>query len=447
MISILHQLLSALPGAAEAPDTGRLILVAFSDLTIILAAALVAKRLAALFKIPDVILFLLAGVILSPTVPFWIPIREASIANQLVVTFGATYILFQGGLGLRLKTIIRYLKVIALLAVPGVVISAGLVGLFARLIFPALPWSAALLLGVILAPTDPATLIPILQKIRLQERLEVVIESESAFNDTTGAILFVTVVAFIQQGQVSLVAAAGGFLYQLLIGCAAGAGFGLLAGILVSERAGGFLRQSADILTIPIALGAYTLSEYLGGSGFLAAFLAGVFLRNTREILPRWIGGERGAKLEIFSGDLALISRMMIFVILGSQIDFPAVRNYLLPGLLLLAGYILVSRPAVVYGCFGLDRKNRWTGREKILLSWVREAGVMPAALAGSLATISLGYSGNLGTIYNDLVQAVVFMAILATLLVQALSTPWLARRLNLVLPRENREPENHRSD
>ncbi len=438
MITVFHQLLSALPGAAEIPDTGQLILLAFSDLTIILAAALIAQRIANWLKIPDVILFLLAGVILSPTVPFWVPIREASIANQLVVTFGASYILFQGGMGLRLKTILHYGRVIALLAVPGVIISAGLVGLFARIIFPSLPWAPALLLGVILAPTDPATLIPILQKIRLKERLEVVIESESAFNDVTGAILFITVVALIREGQVSPVAAAGGFVVQFLIGCGVGAGLGLMAGLLVSERPFGFFRDAADILTIPIAVGAYALSEYLGGSGFLAAFLAGVFLRNTREILPRRVGGTEGAKLEIFSGNLAVISRMMIFVILGSQIDFISVQKYLLPGLLLLTGFIFVSRPAVVFSCFGLDRKSRWTGKEKVFFSWVRETGVMPAALAGSLATINLGFPGNMQPVFDDFVQAIVFMAILATLLVQALSTPWLARKLSLVRPGEN---------
>lgn len=428
MISILQQILSAVAGATEVPDAGRYILTAFSDITIILAAALIAERLANILKIPDVILFLLAGVVLSPTVPFWVPIREASIANQLVVTFGASYILFQGGMGLNLKTIVRFGRVIALLAIPGVIISALLVGAAAAIIFPSLPFVPALLLGVILSPTDPATLIPILQKIRLKERLEVVIESESAFNDTTGAILFITVVAFIQGGKVSLASAVGGFLVQLLIGAAVGAGLGILAGILISERKFGFFRQTADILTVPIAIGAYTLSQYLGGSGFLAAFLAGVFLRNTQEKI-----GQTGAKLEIFSENLALISRMMIFVILGSQIDFLSVQSYLLPGLILLAVFIFISRPAVVFSCFALDPKNLWTGKEKLFLSWVRETGVMPAALAGSLATIQLGFPGGMQTIYDDFVQAMVFLAILITLLVQALSTPWLARRLELV--------------
>lgn len=428
MISILQQILSTVAGATEVQDAGQYILTAFSDVTIILAAALVAERLSNWLKIPDVILFLLAGVVLSPTVPFWVPIREASIANQLVVIFGASYILFQGGMGLNLKTIFRFGRVIALLSVPGVIISALLVGAAAAIIFPSLPFVPALLLGVILSPTDPATLIPILQKIRLKERLEVVIESESAFNDTTGAILFITVVAFIQGGKVSLASAVGGFLVQLLIGAAVGAGLGILAGILISERKFGFFRQTADILTVPIAIGAYTLSQYCGGSGFLAAFLAGVFLRNTQDKI-----GQTGAKLEIFSENLALISRMMIFVILGSQIDFLSVRQYLLPGLLLLAVFIFISRPAVVFSCFALDPKNRWTGKEKLFLSWVRETGVMPAALAGSLATIQLGFPGNMQVIYDDFVQAMVFLAILITLLVQALSTPWVARRLELV--------------
>ncbi len=431
MIPFFNGMLHTITGAAPA-STGAFILTAFSDITIILAAALVAEQLSIWLKIPDVILFLLAGVFLSPTVPLWVPIRQSSIANQMVVTFGASYILFQGGLGLSLKSIARYAWIITLLAIAGVLLSTFLVGAFARLIFPVLPWAAALLLGVILAPTDPATLIPILHQVRLKERLEVVIESESAFNDTTGAIIFITIVTFLQQGTISLFSAVGGFCTQLAIGCGVGAGIGILAGLMVSQRHVGFLRNSADILTIPIAIGAYTLSERWGGSGFLAAFLAGVFLRNCRELLPMGIDGEEGPEIEIFSVDLALICRMMIFVILGSQIDFSAVKSYLLPGLLLLAGFIFISRPAVIFFFCGLDRKNRWTAKERLFLSWVRETGVMPAALAGSLASISLGFPGNWGAIYNQFVQAIVFMAILVTLLVQALSTPWLARKLKL---------------
>ena len=61
----------------------------------------------------------------------------------------------------------------------------------------------------------------------------------------------------------------------------------------------------------------------------------------------------------------------------------------------------------------------------------------MPAALAGSLASISLNFPGQLGDVFNHFVQAIVFMAILATLLIQALSTPWLARKLDLIRKKE----------
>ena len=150
-------------------------------------------------RIPDVIVFLLAGVVVGPTIPFWVPIRESSPANQLVVIFGASYILFQGGLDVKLKSIISYARVIALLAIPGVLLSTLIIGAAARVIFPMLPWALALLLGVVLAPTDPATLIPILKQVRVSERLKVVIESESAFNDTTAAIIFVTVVSSVMR--------------------------------------------------------------------------------------------------------------------------------------------------------------------------------------------------------------------------------------------------------
>ncbi len=432
MISTLSGLVTSVIGAAP-PDSGEFILTIFSDFTIVLLVALIANRLAAFLKIPDVILFLVAGVFIGPTIPFWTPIKQSSIAGQLVVMAGASYILFQGGLDLKLKTIMRYAWIIALLAIPGVLLSTIIVGGFAKVIFPILPWAAALLLGVILAPTDPATLIPILKQVKLSERLEVVIESESAFNDTTSAIIFVTIVTFLQQGQLSLGAAASGFLWELTIGFGCGAGLGLLAGLFISHRAMGFFRDAAAILTLPIAIGAYTLAERFGGSGYLAAFIAGVFLGNCRELMPHSFNREEGLKLEIFSMDLALICRMMIFVILGSQIEFSAVKQYLLPGGILLAGFIFISRPAVVFAFFGMDRKKKWTIKEKLFLSWVRETGVMPAALAGSLASISLNFPGQMGDVYNQFVQAIVFMAILATLLVQAMSTPWLARKLDLI--------------
>ena len=435
MITTLNNFAVSVIGAAPA-DSGEFILTAFGDFTVVLLLALVANRLAALLKVPDVILFLLVGLFLGPTIPFWTPIKQSSVSSQIVVMAGASYILFQGGLDLKLKTIMRYAWIIALLAIPGVLLSTAIVGGLAKIIFPILPWAAALLLGVILAPTDPATLIPILKQVRLSERLEVVIESESAFNDTTSAIIFITIVTFLQQGQISLASAVGGFLWELTIGFGCGAGLGLLAGVFISHRALGFFRDAASILTLPIAIGAYTLAERLGGSGYLAAFVAGVFLGNCRELMPRSFDRDEGLKLEIFSMDLALICRMMIFVILGSQIEFDAVKQYLLPGGILLAGFIFISRPAVVFAFFGLDRKKKWTGKEKLFLSWVRETGVMPAALAGSLASISLNFPGNMGAVYDTFVQAIVFMAILATLLIQALSTPWLARKLDLIKKR-----------
>lgn len=432
MITILSHLTASVTGAAPTAS-GEFILNTFSDFTIILVVALVANRLAALLKIPDVILFLLAGVIIGPMVPFWTPIKQSSIGSQIVVIFGASYILFQGGLDLKLKTIMRYAWIIALLAIPGVILSTFIVGGFAKIIFPVLPWAAALLLGVIIAPTDPATLIPILNQVRVKERLKVVIESESAFNDTTGAIIFITIVTILQGGGVSLSTAVSGFFLKLAIGFGIGAGLGMLGGIFISHRSLGIFRDAASIMTLPIAIGSYTLAERFGGSGYLAAFAAGIFLGNCRELMPGSFDLEEGLNLEIFSMDLSLICRMMIFVILGSQIDFSAVKQYLLPGSILLAGFIFISRPAVVFTFFGLDRKKKWTMKERLFLSWVRETGVMPAALAGSLASISLNFPGQLGDVYNHFVQAIVFMAILATLLLQALSTPWLARRLDLV--------------
>ena len=116
---------------------------------------------------------------------------------------------------------------------------------------------------------------------------------------------------------------------------------------------------------------------------------------------------------------------------LGANIPFDDLGEHLLPALAVLAALLLVARPLVVLACTMADRQARWTRQEVAFLCWTRETGVVPAALVGVLA--------GLGVPNVEIYASVVALAVVLTLLVQALPASRLAGRLGLLEPRTRR--------
>ncbi len=138
-----------------------------------------------------------------------------------------------------------------------------------------------------------------------------------------------------------------------------------------------------------------------------------------RESFGCALGTHEQTSLDGFIGTASLIMRIFIFVLLGSQVDFALLRQYWLTGVLIVALFMCVARPVTVFLCAGADRRARWSFKEMLFMSWTRETGVIPAALAGML--IGLKVPG------ADVVSAITFIAILMTILIQAPTTRWLA--------------------
>ena len=124
-----------------------------------------------------------------------------------------------------------------------------------------------------------------------------------------------------------------------------------------------------------------------------------------------------------------LLLRTFIFILLGSQVDFALMDKYLVGGALVVAIFMLVARPLTVFICCGPDRRAKWTLNELLFMCWTRETGVIPAALVGMLA--GMGAPG------IDVIASVTFIAILMTILIQATTTPFVARKLGLLLEQE----------
>ncbi len=121
----------------------------------------------------------------------------------------------------------------------------------------------------------------------------------------------------------------------------------------------------------------------------------------------------------------AFVMRSFIFILLGAQVDFALMNQYLVGGVLVVVVFMLVARPVAVFVCAAPDRRAKWSLQELLFMCWTRETGVIPAALAGLL--VGMNAPG------APVIASVTFIAILMTILIQATTTKWLARRLGLL--------------
>ena len=391
---------------------------------LILAIGTLAAFVAQKIGVPDVAVFLIAGIALGPHALGVVDIKASSALSQIIVLFGASYILFDGGAALRLDVLKRVWITIAVIATVGVVITAAITGLAAHYILR-LPLAVALLLGTVLASTDPATLIPIFRQIRIRDRLAQTVMSESAFNDAMGAILTFSVLAVATgSGTFSLGHAMMDLIGQSLFGILAGLVFGLLAGALIAHERWAFLAEYAPVVTLVAVIGAYFGASGLHASGFMAVFVSGIVLGNKEAFGFKMEPGE-AQKLDEFVLTTSFIMRIFIFILLGAQVDFALIKQYWLGGVAVVAVLMLVARPITVFACALPDRRARWEWKELLFMCWTRETGVIPAALAGLLLGMNAPNA--------QLIASVTFVAILMTILIQAPTTRWLAGRLGLL--------------
>ena len=403
-------------------DLAKHVLMVFG---IILALGSVSAILARKLKVPDVVVFLVLGTLLGPGVAGVIDIKADSALNQLVLIFGSCYILFDGGASLRLKVLKEVWITIVVLATVGVLITAAITGIAAYYLL-GVPFIVALLLGSAIASTDPATLVPVFRQVKIKDRVAQTVMSESAFNDATGAILTFAVLAIAMgQGEFSISAALVDLLKQASIGLIAGVVLGYLAAVLIAHEKFGFLQEYAPVVSLMAVIGAYLSADGLEASGFMSVFVFGIMIGNKDAFGFSMQQGEQ-EKLDDFVMTTALIMRMFIFILLGTQVDFSLMNKYLLGGVAVVAVFMLVARPVTVFLCALPDRRVKWTFKEMLFMCWTRETGVIPGALAGLLM--------GMGAPEAKLIASVTFLAILMTILIQATTTRWLARKLDLLV-------------
>ena len=393
-------------------------------LGVILGIGTFTGFIARLLKVPDVVMFLLAGMALGGAGLSIIDIKVDSTLNQLLLIFGSCYILFDGGASVRLNVLKSVWPTLLTLATLGVLISAIITAFVAQYLLN-LPFIFALLLGAVIASTDPATLVPVFRHVKVRAKVAQTVMSESAFNDAMAAILTFAVLSLaLSGGDFSIGKNLASLFQQSLLGIVGGLILGYIAALLIAHDKYSFLAEYPPVVTLMSVAAAYLSVDSLNASGFMAVFVFGIVLGN-KDLLGFKMSKIEELKLEDFILTTSLIMRIFIFVLLGSQVNFALLQQYFWGALGTVVLFMFVGRPVVVFVCALPNRRAKWTFKELLFMCWTRETGIIPGALAGMLVGMKVPYS--------DVIASVTFMAILLTILLQATTTGWLAHKLDLL--------------
>jgi NhaP-type Na+/H+ or K+/H+ antiporter len=156
----------------------------------------------------------------------------------------------------------------------------------------------------------------------------------------------------------------------------------------------------------------------------MACFIVGIITGNKKNF-KIWLSQTSYDADFYVAETLGNICRMSIFVILGSQVDLAVLGKYFVPSLLVALSLMFIARPICVIVCTMFDRNAKWSKKEMLFMMWVRETGVIPAALCGIIVAMKIpGY---------EIISSVVFMTILMTLIIQGSTTKLVAKKLGLL--------------
>jgi cell volume regulation protein A len=374
-------------------------------------SSLIASR----FGAPLLLVFMVIGMLAGEDGPGGLRFDDYQL-TYLVGSGALAIILFDGGLRTRLSSFRGTLYPAVLLATVGVVVTALIVGLAAGLTL-GIGLLGGLLMGAIVASTDAAAVFFLIRAhgLQLRRRVAALLEIESGINDPAAVFLTVLAVGLVlavEQSSGWHVAADLAREAALGAGIGVGVGFGLVAVLNRVQLPGGL----HPLLVVAAAVFLYALAQIVGGSGFLAVYLAGLVLGN-RPVRAY-------ASITSFHDTVTWLCQIVMFVLLGLLVTPSKVLPILAPALVVALVLIFVARPVAVWLSLALFH---FSPAEKMFVSWVGLRG----AVSIFLAAIPILAQVPGAEIYFN----VAFVVVLASLALQGWTVNFAARRLDVALP------------
>ncbi len=393
--------------------------------TALLGFATTVAILTKFIRIPYTVALVLAGLVVAMlhAAP-----EGLGITEELVLVLFLPPLLFQAGLHTDLGHLQRRALPVALLAVPGVLVTMVVAALAIKPFLPGAvvenhgPWLPALLFGAMLATTDPISVLATFKQARAPDELRTLVEGESLFNDGTGVVLFLIIRAalFGGAGAATLTVAGGTieFVRVAGLGLVLGLGFGLLAFWLLTRLDDHVLENA---ITVVLVWGCFIVAEQLRVSGVIAVVVAGLIMGNYGSRLA--MSARTRETIHTFWESIDFIVNSIVFLLIG--IELQVVRKeggqFIDAPVLLAVGVTfaatLAARGVMVYPIALLVERD-WPAGWKHVLFWAGLKGSIPLALVLGLPDSEL----------RRFLLPVTFGVVLLSLLLQGLTIPTLIR-------------------
>jgi len=375
------------------------------------ALAVLSTRLTVRVPVPAPAGFLVAAAVASD---LWPRLYESVpiLTVERIAVVALVVILFNGGIDIGLRRCLGATGPILSLGVVGTFATAGLVALFAHSVL-GFEWILAGLVGAAVAPTDPAVVFSVLGRRELEGRSGVILEGEAGVNDPAGIALMVGMIELATHRDASLLVVLREFAVEMSIGTLAG-----VIGALILVPILRHLRLPSDslypVLALALAGALYGLTALAHGLGFLAVFIAGLFVGDARTPFKD--------EIERFHGSLAALAELVVFVGLGLTVSIGSLSGRIwLEGVVLALVLGLVVRPFVVATLLAAARL-RWA--ERAFIAWSGLKGAVPILLA---AFAVLGEVAEADRVYG-----IVFVVVLVSVVGQGTLVPFVARTLGI---------------
>ncbi len=331
--------------------------------------AIIARR----FKFPYTVGLVAAGILLA-----FIPLGISIPFNkELLFKVLLPPLIFEAALYIHWKELRRDMLPVVTFATVGVLLSAGVTAAFMHFVL-GWEWAMAILFGVLIAATDPVSVIATFKEAKVEGRLRLLVEAESLFNDSTAAVAFTIALAF-SMGQSLTV---GGAALTMGLSVVGGIISGLVVGglmLLLSGRTRDHLVEIA--LTTIAAFGSFWLAEQFHFSGVLATMTAGLLVGNTTELGFVTEKGEEA--IESFWEFAAFVVNSIVFIILGINEAFQDFgRSTMAIGVAI--GAVIIARAIAIYPLSFLFTKSRWKleSAHQHIMFWGGLRGALALALA-----------------------------------------------------------------
>lgn len=344
------------------------------------------------------------------------PYRFTAIFGHATLYVFLPALIFEAAWHLDLRLMRRAWKPIALLAVPGVGLTAGVIALCVHFI-GGFDWEGALVLGAILSATDPVAVVAVFRRLAVPRALAIIVESESLLNDAVAVVVYQAIIAAIllSASARAVAYAAWDSALGVVIGIAVGLAIAYVIAFALRERIGAPVQAVASFAG---AYGGYVLCDRFGWSGIFMVLTFGIALR---ELERRRMSVTAAEGVEKIWEIAALVANVVLFFLIGAALDLRRL-THILPaiGITLLA--VFFARALLSYGLLALLREQvQRTWRSVVRMAGIRGALSLALALAipGEVAQRSLVIDATLGVV-------------VVTILVSALTLRRRLERLNL---------------